>query len=148
MNSDTWPILGAVVLLLGSMFVIWRFKQAGYDVAGSTNIVIAKNYYVFSQKDYDQALKSDKLIFLDFYAAWCPICRSEEPDLKAGFNKLNSDSVIGFRVNYDSEKDLVAKLYVPHQHYKVVIRDEKILLKSGDAWSTDTFVAQLSKFLE
>ncbi|HLD97198.1 MAG TPA: thioredoxin domain-containing protein, partial [Candidatus Nanoarchaeia archaeon] len=59
---------------------------------------LAKNFHEFDQATYDAALKEGKIIFLDFYASWCPICKEEEPEIKAAFNELNTDNVIGFRV--------------------------------------------------
>ena len=98
---------------------------------------LAKNFYEFDQATYDAALKEGKIIFLDFYASWCPICKEEEPEIKAAFNELNADNVIGFRVNYNddqtdnSEKSLAKKFGIAYQHTKVLITpDEKVLSRT------------------
>ena len=96
---------------------------------------------------------SGKIIVLDFYANWCPICRAEAPELKAGFDSLMTDAVIGFRVNFndsdtdDDEKALAKQLAIPYQHTKVILKDGKEVLKSGDSWTRDDFTREVDKIL-
>ena len=103
--------------------------------------------------DYEKALKSGKVVFLDFYANWCPICRGEGPELHAGFNALNTDKLVGFRVNYNdtdtdaNEKKLAQQLQIPYQHYKVIIKDGKAVYQNGDTWDREMFVQEIGKFL-
>ena len=61
-------------------------------------------YVEFTQAEYEKALTEDKVIFLDFYANWCPICRAEAPEIKAGFDSLTTDKVAGFRVNFNDDE--------------------------------------------
>ena len=120
----------------------------GKMVAGYSGKVLAGTtspYFVFTKADYDKALSSGKVVFLDFYANWCPICREETPDLKAGFDNLNSDKVVGFRVNYndsdtdEDEKALAKQFAITYQHTKVILKDGKQVLKSQDSWDKEMF---------
>ena len=66
----------------------------GKIVTGYSGKVLAGNtspYLDFKKADYDKALSSGKIIFLDFYANWCPICRGEAPELKTGFDTITTD---------------------------------------------------------
>src|SRR3989338_5944197 len=51
---------------------------AGKVLAGSTTA-----YLDFNKADYDQALKGGKIILLNFYATWCPLCQSEQKEVFA-----------------------------------------------------------------
>lgn len=108
----------------------------------------------FTKVDYEKALSEGKIIILDFYANWCPICRAEEPALHAGFDGLASDKVIGFRVNYkDSETDqdeesLAKQFNITYQHTKVILKDGKEFSKSLDSWTKERFDEEISNALK
>ena len=60
-------------------------EDEGKMVAGYSGKVLAGTtspYLDFKKADYDKALADNKIIVLDFYANWCPICREEAPNLK------------------------------------------------------------------
>ena len=104
------------------------------------------SYSEFTQEAFDEALQSDKIVFLEFYANWCPICRVEQEDILEGFNKLERDDVIGFRANFkddettDDERVLAQELEVTYQHTKVIFVSGEEVLRSGDPWDTPRFL--------
>lgn len=114
-------------------------------IAGKTSPYIA-----FDQKSYDQALQDKKIIVLNFYANWCPICRAEEPDVKAAFESLNDPNVVGFQVNYNDdqtdppEEALARRFGVTYQHTKVILKDGQQVIKETAQWDKETFVTQIN----
>lgn len=130
--------------------------QESRKAEGYAGNVISGNispYIEFNKADYDKALSEGKIIFLDFYATWCPICRAEAPNIEAGFNELENGSVIGFRVNYndpetdDDEKALAKQFGVTYQHTKVIIRDGQQVLKDGESWTREMFTEEINKVI-
>lgn len=109
----------------------------------------ASPYIEFNTKDYEMAKKEGKILFLEFYANWCPICRAQAPKLVEGFNSLERTDVVGFRVNYndpetdDTEKALAKEFGVTYQHTHVIVKDGKVLSKSNDDLDKESFVALL-----
>ena len=107
----------------------------------------------FKKADYDAALKSDKLIVLYFYANWCPICKAEFPLMQKVFNELDTDKVIGFRVNYnddqtdDNEKNLAREFGVAYQHTKVFVKNGQKVLKSPQGWDDKRYDTEINKAL-
>lgn len=114
---------------------------------------ISAPYLVFTKVDYDQALLEGKIIFLDFYANWCPICRAEAPELIAGFNELSTDQIVGFRVNYKDdetdvdEKALAEQFDIPYQHTKVILVNGQEVSRSGESWDKEKFIEEINKVL-
>lgn len=105
----------------------------------------------FNKADYEAAKKAGKVIVLDFYANWCPICRAEAPDIQAGFNSLTTDNVVGFRVNYnddetDADETALAKQFgINYQHTKVIVKDGKQVLKTSEIWNKETLIKEITK---
>lgn len=120
----------------------------GKKIAGHQSL-----FLTFTQADYEEALASDKIVFLNFYANWCPICRGEETVFKAGFDFLKSDRVIGFRVNFNdsetdqAEKELAQKFGVGYQHHKIIIKKGQAVLSDPDVWSQEKFLEVINKVL-
>lgn len=108
----------------------------------------------FHQADYEKALKEDKIIVLNFYANWCPICRAEEPAIHEGFNSLTSDKVIGFRVNYNDsdtdadEKALAKQFKITYQHTKVILKNRQEFSRFLDSWDKSAFNKEIGKAIE
>lgn len=120
----------------------------GQVLAGSSAPLID-----FNKADYDAALKSGKVVFLYFYANWCPICRLEVPQMYAAFNELKTDKIIGFRVNFnddqtdDDERKLAEQFGIPYQHTKVFLKDGKLVSKFPDSWDKIRYITEINKIL-
>lgn len=132
-------------------------SSEGKTVPGYDGKVLAGNtspYISYTKADYDKALSSGKIIFLDFYANWCPVCRAEVPELKAGFGSLTTDKIVGFRVNFNDsdtdagEKALAKQFEIPYQHTKVILKDGKVVLKDGDSWDKSRFAQEIEKLTQ
>lgn len=120
----------------------------GTVIAGTT-----APYIEFNTADYELAKSQGNIILLDFYANWCPICRAEEPEIKAGFDALTAENVVGFRVNYnddetdDAEKALAKEFGVTYQHTKVIVHNGEVKLKTLEQWDVEIFNEELGKVL-
>lgn len=105
----------------------------------------------FKKADYDKALGSGKLVVLYFYADWCPICKAEVPKLYAAFNDIDSEMVIGFRVNFNDgstdndERSLAQQFGVAYQHTKVFLLDNEVVLKSPETWEKDRYLLEIDR---
>ena len=109
-------------------------------------------YIDYTKEDYDKALAENKVIVLNFYANWCPICKTEQPEAFVAFNELKKPNVIGFRVHFkDSEVTadetaLAQQFGVPYQHTKVIVKDGKKVLKAPDSWDKERYISEISKY--
>ena len=122
-------------------------KYTGTVLAGKSAPLL-----VYNKADYDTAMQSDKLVVLYFYANWCPICKSETANaLYPAFNELATDTVVGFRVNYNdsdtdsNEKSLASQFGVAYQHTKVFVKNGQRILKSPEGWDEKRYDMEISK---
>lgn len=101
----------------------------------------ASNFMDFDPLAYEAALAEGKTIFLDFHANWCPTCRSNAPKIESVFKKLTDDSVVGFRVNYDTETALKREFGVTLQSTLILIRPDGSTSQLGPALVTEDEVS-------
>lgn len=108
----------------------------------------------FNQVDYQAALNSGKVVFLYYYANWCPLCKDELPSLYGAFNSLDSDQVVGFRVNFndsdtdDAETALAREHGVAYQHTKVAIKGGARVLKSPETWNQQRYLDEINALIK
>jgi len=120
----------------------------GELLAGDKNPLLS-----FTKTDYEKAIASDKLVIIYFYANWCPICRAEFPKMESAFDKLTTDNVIGFRVNFNDnetdadEKALASEFGVAYQHTKVILKNGERILKSPESWDEARYLTEINKAL-
>lgn len=126
-----------------------QMKENGKVIEGYQGNVLAGTsspFIEFNKSDYDKAKSEGKIILLDFYANWCPICRAEEPEIFAGFEELKNDNIVGFRVNFndpdtdDEEHKLASEFKIPYQHTKVILKNGQEISRSQDQWDKEDFI--------
>lgn len=74
----------------------------------------------YSKEAFDKALADNKTILLDFHADWCKTCVGNAPKVKEAVES-NGD-VVGFKVNYDTAKELKKQFSVNSQSTFIVLK--------------------------
>lgn len=121
----------------------------GTVIAGSSSPFVE-----FTREGYEKALADGKIIFLNFYANWCPVCRVEVPIIDSGFNGLTSGRIVGFRVNFkdsdtdEDENNLAKEFNVPYQHTKIFLVNGQEVDRYPNQWNKEDFDAAFSKYLK
>lgn len=158
-------ILGLVVLIIAGLgYYLFTHVQSDISntrqntinssISQTSNIVLAGKSALlldFNNAEYQNALKSDKLIVLYFYTNWCPICREEFPKMKDAFDELDTDKVVGFRINYNDnqtdefEEEIAREFGVAYQHAKVFLKNGQMILKSPENWEKNKYLEEINK---
>lgn len=129
-------------------------KTIGQDT-GNAKVLsgTASVYQEFTPEDYEKAKRENKVIVLNFYATWCPVCRGEAPAIESAFKALEDERVIGFRVNFndnetdEAEKKLAQEFAVPYQHTKIIITEGKEVYRTGDPVTKEELLETINKYL-
>lgn len=84
-----------------------------------------------SKSNFDEVIKSDKPVLVDFYADWCGPCRMISPIIDEIANER--DDIIVAKVNVDEEQELASEFEVYSIPTLVVIKDGKVANKVSGA---------------
>ncbi len=102
-------------------------------------------YADYSPEAAAKAFADGKGVVYYFWASWCPICKAEEPKLQQWITNSKLP-IAGFRVNFDTEKELKAKFKIPFQHTTVFLnaKGEEVERFNGPVDEAN-FIAALKK---
>lgn len=85
---------------------------------------------------------NEKVLF--FHAAWCPICRTQDTELKAWYGSDADKFVTTYKVDYDTEKELKAKYGVTYQHTFVRVDGQGNLITKTQGPTDEQLTALLT----
>lgn len=86
-----------------------------------------------SLNQFQELVKSDKIVLVDFYADWCAPCKKMEPYLTE-ISKDMAETVVLVRINADENKELCAELKIDAIPVLQVYKNQQI------SWNSVGFV--------
>jgi thiol-disulfide isomerase/thioredoxin len=79
----------------------------------------------FDAAAFAQAQKDGKPILVDIFAAWCPVCRAQNPILTQLTREPKYDDLIVFKIDFDTQKDAVRDVKATSQSTLIAYKGEK-----------------------
>ena len=84
----------------------------------------AAEWKEFDAAAFAEAQKDGKPILVDIFAAWCPVCRAQNPILVQVTREPKFDGLVVFKIDFDDQKDAVRAVKATSQSTLIVYQGE------------------------
>ena len=101
----------------------------------------------YTQAAFETAQKAGKPILIDTYATWCDICARQAPIIDKLLGEPQYKNVVEFKVNFDTQKDVMRKFNARVQSTLIVYRGDKEVGRSVGETQSEWIDDLLSKSL-
>lgn len=109
--------------------------------------VRAAEWKPFDAAAFAQAQKDGKPILVDIFAAWCPVCRAQNPILTQLTRAPKFDDMVVFKIDFDTQKDAVRAVKATSQSTLIVYQGETEKGRSVGDTNASSIEALLDKAL-
>ena len=131
-----------LVLAMASLVTVVAGATLGASQAGRMDQMGRMNdLKPYTAEAVKAAMAEGKTTLLFFHAPWCPVCKAQEPKVKAQLNGAHKD-VVAFKVDYDSNTALRKELEVDKQSTLILYRGMKEVARLSYK-SDDESIAEL-----
>jgi peroxiredoxin len=101
------------------------FMKAGLRVAAEAIAPVDFTLPLLDGTNIKLSQYKGKVVFLNFWATWCPPCRSEMPSMEAIYQRLKSRKFEMLELNIEKTKKEVSSFMNQHKLSFPVVLDEK-----------------------
>ncbi len=101
----------------------------------------------FTQAKFDAAAQAGKPILVEVWAAWCPVCRAQDPIIKSMMADPAFANLVILSVDFDKEKPLLRTLNVAMQSTLIAFKGTAEVGRSTGDTSNDGVRALARKAL-
>jgi thioredoxin 1 len=107
--------------------------------------VAAKEPTAWDKAAFDAATAARKPILLEIHAVWCPTCKAQALILNELTNEPKYEKLQVFKIDFDTQKELLKKLNVQTQSTLIVYREGVEVGRSVGDTNRDSIATLLSK---
>lgn len=113
----------------------------------SSSMAMAAMNSAFTQASFEAANNAGKPVLIEVTAPWCPTCKAQAPILGELSGQARFKDLQIFKVDFDSQKDVLKSLNVQMQSTLIVFKGGKEVGRSTGDTNKDSIDALLSKAL-
>src|ERR1051325_11652144 len=95
-------------------------------IAGSLgSFAVAMDKKPFDQSAFEAAQAAGKPILVEVTAPWCPVCKAQAPILSRLKGEAKYKDLVGFNIDFDTQKVLLKKFNVQKQSTLIVFKGKQ-----------------------
>jgi len=137
--QTTFLIIGLLAGLFVLLFILARNKMKNIPVVEDHEKILT-----LTDKNFNQQTKN-RLVLVDFWAAWCAPCRMMAPVLNDVAGELNGSSYVG-KVNIEQYQSLAQKFQVRNIPTMILFKDGKEVNRIVGVKNKEFLLQQIQKF--
>jgi thioredoxin 1 len=137
--QTTLIITAIIVALFAGLYLLARHKMKNIPVVEDHEKILT-----LTDKNFQQQTKN-RLVLVDFWAAWCAPCRMMAPVLNDVAGELNGSSYVG-KVNIEQYQSLAQKYQVRNIPTMILFRDGKEINRIVGVKNKEFLLQQIQKF--
>jgi len=96
-------------------------------------------------KSFQEYIKEDKPVLVDFYADWCGPCKVMHPILKELKEKINNDASI-LKINIDKNARMASKYQIQSVPTLLLFKNGNIVWRQSGVVPTNQLMQIIKKF--
>jgi thioredoxin 1 len=134
----TLLITGIIVTMFATLYILARYKMKNIPVVEDHEKILT-----LTDKNFQQQTKN-RLVLVDFWAAWCAPCRMMAPVLNDIAGELNGNSFVG-KVNIENYQFLAQKFHVRNIPTMILFKDGKEINRIVGVKNKEFLLQQIQK---
>ncbi len=131
--------------MLKRRFILTAVALGIVVLAGAKSEALTKR--AFDQKAFEAAQAADQPILVEIHAPWCPVCKLQEPILSKLGTEPRFKRMVAFKIDFDSQKDLLRRFNVQKQSTLIVFKGRKEIARSTGDSNANSIQQLLAKAL-
>lgn len=123
---------------------LWVFLLLSSLAVAAERVVVGEP---FTQEAFAAAQKAGQPILVTVHADWCRTCRTQAPILQSLLREPRFAKMAVFRVDFDTQKDVLRQFRVQWQSTLIVFKGEAELERTTALVDAEAIEAQLAQAL-
>jgi len=136
--QTTLIITMSVIVILVSLYFIARARMKNIPVVADSDRILT-----LTDKNFQHQTKN-RLVLVDFWAAWCAPCRMMAPVLNDVSSELAENSFVG-KVNIEQYQSLAQKFQVRNIPTLILLKNGKEINRFVGVKSKEYLIEQIQK---